>query len=624
LSPWARLEKQFILRLPGEHKGDKRMLTTEEMREVHEIERSLGVSLPYVSRLILSGYFVNTRNQKNKLEELKNLLNLDPPSIPEDDTVKNFRPEEISKTAITVFSNLANILKRLISTLFSLSGVSKNLKEKSLESVIKALTILWYLSLRDNAIGKFGSNLWDLYAEKCPDDLGSHRSPTVKKGTWENKYVKNEENIKKFANWLINSKESEKMLQSIEDELPKFEKIIREAIKALRMRLFPSGEYAKTKYIQKMGGLSLERINALKTCLRHVMIPFEKYLLGFTKNKSGPEGTLEFDGSNKFKRETEAIRNLVEERLRHIANYVASAGQDDYTRQNNPYAKGEKHEPRPFKCCHVIVIEDLSTLRPNSSKTRMENKIISDLHSSSFKEQLKSNTSLYGLKLFNVQPSETSIIDSRTRSFGVRANCVSARKFMSDPFIMEQVDDALEQIKNGNNSPQYVHLKRIFDKLSPLPPDLLSKENDVYIPHKGGHWFVSSDPDNPSILNADLNASFNIGLRACTDPDWIGGHYKILVDTDTVPVNKMYNECQVIPKGEALLQKDKEGDQQEQEQEQDANKLFYLWRLNSFTPIDKNCSWLRTGEFYAKLRSMVALNLLKTIDPLNSGSGFDP
>jgi hypothetical protein len=248
--------------------------------------------------------------------------------------------------------------------------------------------------------------------------------------------------------------------------------------------------------------------------------------------------------------------------------------------------------------------------------------------STSFRDRLRYTADLHGIKLVEIWPEYTSLIDSKTGEFGQRCREVTATKFMHDKWLREKVAEARERIKDGTSSPSDFdfdkYLITIDDQLNNLNPAKLAKAQNVYILDPSGPLFISGSPYCPSILNADLNASFNIGLKAVFDLDWPGRYFNILVGEDTVPNNTNYKGCPAIT-NEKLIADDplEKPKKKEKSKKNTENAFFYLWRLSSSSPINASSSWRRTWDFFNYVRKMAVKNLLRRRQAI-SGSGNDP
>lgn len=70
-APWARLDRQFFVKLQGEDE-EAREASNEEIWEVHQLEAELKRAVPLIDRMVRGG-FGETDNQKRRLEALRGL-----------------------------------------------------------------------------------------------------------------------------------------------------------------------------------------------------------------------------------------------------------------------------------------------------------------------------------------------------------------------------------------------------------------------------------------------------------------------------------------------------------------------------------------------------------------------
>jgi hypothetical protein len=618
LTPWVKLEKQFIAKLEGEFTNDKRELRKGEMIWVNEIENALGVFCPYISRIMAIGYGTNSLAQKARLEKMLSIISKDSLRTPNQDTVDKFKSYETSREAITVFNNLSHTIGNTIRGMSSLHNVCKYLEENSSDNIISALFTLWTISLMDNVIGKFVRELLNRYALRNPDFRELVTDPIVNKGKRQNKSKKEKYKIfKQLANSLT-KEDIETIIQTIKGELNKLVPNIEKYINELNVRLFPCGKSDESHAYRKMGGLSLERINALKYFVYSVMRPFEIFKHRFQNGKSDSENQEALDLKPIGKKQITKISNIVEARQKRIASLLIRIALDPNGYTNNPKCTDIKRAANPSERCRVIITENLTNFKPDLSRTRRENRYISDLHTATFRNELAGLARRYGLLFLQVDPAETSVIDSITGSIGLRGREVTGKQCMNDEFIKAQFKDAQEHIENGDNSEEYLYLKKLHDELSKLSKESLRKKKNIYIPQKGGNLFFR--PDNGKIWHSDLNASFNILQRGCSAPDFVS-NYKKWFDKDAVPVNGKNNNSQASTEGKSPSKNTKKGDKSKP---QKTKQYVLMWRFRSLDPTDQNCVWLPTTEFFAKVRSMVAKSLLKRRYPSYSGPGFDP
>ncbi len=70
-APWARLDRQFLIKLQGEDQ-ETREASNEEIWTVHKLEAELGRAVPLIDRMVRGG-FGETDNQKRRLAALRGL-----------------------------------------------------------------------------------------------------------------------------------------------------------------------------------------------------------------------------------------------------------------------------------------------------------------------------------------------------------------------------------------------------------------------------------------------------------------------------------------------------------------------------------------------------------------------
>ena len=70
-APWARLDRQFLIRLQGEEEG-VREASNEEVWKVYQLEAELGRTAPIIDRLVKAGWGQSGK-QRARLEALREL-----------------------------------------------------------------------------------------------------------------------------------------------------------------------------------------------------------------------------------------------------------------------------------------------------------------------------------------------------------------------------------------------------------------------------------------------------------------------------------------------------------------------------------------------------------------------
>jgi hypothetical protein len=666
-SPWLMLESQFMLKVPGEFEGEKRELSTDEMIHIHELECSLGIYPAYLDRLFESGFGDSKspkgqQARKNKIAERYPQYGSGPTN---EDKKDNICLDEVPRNAITAYGKLVYTVEKIIKGLTSLRRVLRLLKDKDTDNIPLALKVWWDLIYYDNGvIGDFARKIWSDHLEILPDNRNLLSEPKAMKGSLP----------KNINNPIV----LERICESFEKELLKKTNALEDVIQQIRDVLFSSSNSKLDINYWYMGGLSLERINTLENFIKGVMRPFAQFLEAEkaleaekdneaekgteagkdaeatkgteagkdakakkgteagkdsvatkgteagkdAKAKKGTEASENFDISKIGEEELKKLNSLKKERMKTLVSLVISAALNDSKGKYDPKYKGKDRNPDLSKQCPFIILEDFFNFTPDSSRTRRENRIISLMKTSGFEKFLEYQCWLYDIKLVKVPPSYTSRMNSRTGGFGIRVMEVSPLKFMNTKWIRAKVAEAKERKSTGEAHYEDELFIGIDNKLKDLTHDQLSNTKNVFIPSKGGSIFLSGSPEHPLMIDADLNAAFNIAILAFSDPDWEGSYTKILVDANTVPDNDKYKGSPAIPKRKPLASNLLT--EEEKLETKRSGRLLYLWRSHSTDPIDASSQWLRTWDFFGKVMAMSLKNLAK-INHINLfGSGHDP
>ncbi|MEX2026360.1 MAG: type V CRISPR-associated protein Cas12b [Pirellulaceae bacterium] len=145
--------------------------------------------------------------------------------------------------------------------------------------------------------------------------------------------------------------------------------------------------------------------------------------------------------------------------------------------------------------------------------------------SAKVKKFLMEGCQLYGLHLREVLANYTSRQCSRTGLPGIRCDDVPADEFLSAPWWDKAIKSARKKVEDKKSTDSEAnYLVDLYETLSKVP-DHHRKRLTVRVPRPGGDLFVaapsSAGGGTPSkVLQADLNAAANIGLRALLDPDF--------------------------------------------------------------------------------------------------------
>ncbi|MDI6775373.1 MAG: type V CRISPR-associated protein Cas12b, partial [Verrucomicrobiota bacterium] len=307
---------------------------------------------------------------------------------------------------------------------------------------------------------------------------------------------------------------------------------LRKRLRRLRDWILPRGKKAEADCaIRHVGGLSLTRIATVKS-LYQVQKAFhmraEPEDLRKNIPSKGDDALVDFGRSI-----LDVMEHMREQRVKQLASRIAEAALGIGRMKR---FEGGKDPARPRarvdQPCHAVVIENLTHYRPEETRTRRENRQLMSWSSSEVKECLAEACQLSGLHLREVQAGYTSRQDSRTGAPGVRCQDVPVKEFMRSPFWRKQVAQAEKKQAEGRGDARERFLCGLNAKWKDEPAADWEKAGAVRVPVKGGEIFVSADAKSPAAkgLQADLNAAANIGLKALADPDWPGRWWYVPCD----------------------------------------------------------------------------------------------
>jgi IS605 OrfB family transposase len=306
----------------------------------------------------------------------------------------------------------------------------------------------------------------------------------------------------------------------------------RRYLKWLARWLLPRGGLRRDGGRRRVGGLSLTRISTLTELRRKVQVAY------FTRMR--PDGRCtEIDRF--FGQATlDAIQRLKDQRIKQLASRIVEAALGVGSEKMSANGRDLPRQPsggsdRRFAPCHSIVIEDLSHYRPEETRTRRENRNTMDWKSAETRKRLADHCQLYGLYLRDVNPQYTSRQDSRTGAPGLRCVDVPMNDFLSQPWWRKQVLQAKNKLVEKKGDARDRYLLALEQRWATASEVEKRKIGSLRIPMHGGELFISSNPQSPLArgIQADLNAAANIGLRALIDPDFPGKWWYVPCDPAT-------------------------------------------------------------------------------------------
>lgn len=236
------------------------------------------------------------------------------------------------------------------------------------------------------------------------------------------------------------------------------------------------------------------------------------------------------DGFAEFGRSIlEAVERLREQRVKQLASRIAEAALGVGRAPRTGDHDGKRPLAPVDAACHAIVIESLRNYRPDELQTRRENRALMNWSAGKVRKYLEEACQLHGLHLREVMPNYTSRQCSRTGLPGLRCDDVPIDEFLTAPWWNKAVNAAAKRLQeNGTDSLDRL-LVALREKWSSTSEQDKLRQRTLRLPRAGGDLFVAAPPSGDATrgrhrgaLQADLNAAANIGLRALLDPDFPG------------------------------------------------------------------------------------------------------
>lgn len=175
---------------------------------------------------------------------------------------------------------------------------------------------------------------------------------------------------------------------------------------------------------------------------------------------------------------------------------------------------------KPYPRCSVIVLENLERYRTSQERTKSENSRLMKWAHRAIIEKLEDMCRPFGITLMLVDPAFSSHFDSRTGLPGVRVEEVSRGFEQTYPYKLwkEQVNAKKQLTKLAAD------IKKLVDDFEKHP----GYKGTLLLAVEGGKLFcpVQAPPCPPTapqaekegVINADICAAGNIGLRGVADP----------------------------------------------------------------------------------------------------------
>lgn len=609
-APWARLDRQFLIKLQGEDKP-ARKASPDEIHAVEQFEAWAG--------------------------RLRRIA--DPPRRSGVDALMS-ETVRTARLAIARHLRRARIARNLIALTESQRGNNqpRPLTDDARLKLLVDTLLDWYsLAADDRWDDSAARRMWNERMATLVDSFGVQQhqsSPTVSEPSKADR-KKEEQSLRNrleplakalaaapevrqklhdewAANWQHDDREWHKKIKWLSGWLmPRHLSRIVEVVKK-------NGRHIKRRKpireaiasASNVGGLSLIRLGTLTEFRRKVQIGF------FTRMR--PDGSREELGPRFGQSTLDAIEKLKDNRIKQLASRIVEAALGVGIERHSANCRDlqrprERINDRRFEPCHAVVIEDLTHYRPEETRTRRENRATMDWKSAEARKRLEDACELHGLHLRDVNPQYTSRQDSRTGAPGARAVEVQVKTFL---MWRKQIAQAERKRQENKGDARDKMLLDIYARYKDATGSALNDR--LCLPLKGGDLFVSSNPKSPAAagIQADLNAAANIGLRALMDPDFAGKWWYVPCDPKTkIPKAEKVKGGLVEdigPLAAALVENQNQNKKTAKGSKNKPREIINLWRDPTARPIagaENGEPWSDSIAYWNRVQWRVVQNL---------------
>jgi IS605 OrfB family transposase len=600
-APWARLERQFLIRLQGEDRP-ARVPRPDEIAAINLFREFLGT-----------------------------------PSIVDSKRIDELQKETLrdARLGLRRFGDAARIAFAMTTTRKPIAGGRElELTPSQRRQYLQDNLALWH-QLAGSQRDAWAAQLWEQWVVQrlggpkvvnIGDDL---TRPEQKR---RNKTIR--EQLFAVAEQLADPQSGNAIeLQRLwSEEWSKREAEWKTHLRWLRRFILPRSKDWRThgKETRRVGGLSVQRLQNIRNLYQVLkafrMRPTPENLRANVP-QSGDESLANFG-----RRILDQLDRLREQRIKQLASRVVEAALGAGRMKRSERHDIQRPQARRDRACHAVVIENLEHYRPEETRLRRDNRQLMDWAARNVRKHIVEGCQLHGLHFVEVMPAYTSKLDSRTGSPGIRCEDISRKVLeeavrLADPAENHQSTGAasdrnvlrwardLRRVrklkqdgKTDELSPRDQVLIDIADALSRLP----ANRQTIRLPRRGGEVFVSADPASAAKngLQADLNAAANIGLKAVMDPDWDGCWAFVLVDAVTgQPVSEKVQGSAVWSSQRALLPPDSSGTESGKQGKPGVKKRTrktggYAWKPTA--GIGNGQYWIPTTAYWNAVEKKVA------------------
>ncbi|TWT44960.1 hypothetical protein RAS1_13800 [Phycisphaerae bacterium RAS1] len=508
-APWARLDRQFLIKLQGEE-APARKASPEEINAVRGMETELG----------------RLRDERNPL-----------PMRVDELMAEATRTIRLGLRRLGDSARIAYAFKPDAARLLPGGGAAEHTPETRKDAMLDALMRWHDLATGDRWTDPVAKTTWTQHiVPRLSAEL-----PTLSEEAdrWERKRhrVALEVALDPVAFALV-SDGAARLHTLWSDRWKTDNSAWRPRLKWLRRWVLPRslrpvpGESAQQGANRKarrgaarhVGGLSLTRIATIRELYQaqkaYAMRPEPDDL---RKNIAAKDD----DRFDEFGRSVlEVVERLREQRVKQLASRIAEAALGIGRMSRVPDRDRMRPTEQVDEPCHAVVIENLRNYRPDELQTRRENRSLMNWSAGKVRKYLGEACQLRGLHLREVMPNYTSRQCSRTGLPGLRCDDVPIADFLNSPWWTKLVNAAEKRLNENGIDSLDRFLVALRKRWTTANDTEKSKQRTLRVPRLGGDLFIAAAPADSTngslsrVIQADLNAAANIGLRAIIDPDF--------------------------------------------------------------------------------------------------------
>ncbi len=536
-APWARLDRQFLIKLPGEDRP-ARAASPAEIAAVQQLETDLGRvrtdadPLPRAVDALMAGAVRTVRLALRRHGDAARIAYA-------------FKPDGVRLTPG--------------------GGEEPHTPETRAAAILDAL-LRWY----ELATGTRWRNTWaaEQWEARVRPRVGTALpAPADEADRWERKRHRAalEQALRPLAESLGESEIadlhrlwSERWADEDREWPPRLRRLRDWLLpRGLRAQRNETAEQAAARKARRgaarhVGGLSLTRIATIRELYQVQKAYATRPEPDDPRKRIAAKNEDRYD---KFGRSVlQVVERLREQRVKQLASRIVEAALG--VGRMKPAGGRDRRRPRSRvdAPCHAVVIESLRNYRPDELQTRRENRALMNWSAGKVRKYLEEACRLHGLHLREVMPNYTSRQCSRTGLPGVRCVDVPVDPNTGEPqayWWRKALSAAKKRIGNGNSDASRGDAESRFivdlaNRLARLKEEPRPLPRTVRVPRAGGDLFVAAPPlscstaahapcpacNGERALQADLNAAANIGLRPLMDPDFPGKWWYVPCSND--------------------------------------------------------------------------------------------